>query len=245
MATKTNHPPGPDGHDDRLAPVRIAEELEDRILRKELTDGQMLPSERALIEEFGISRTVAREAIKLLGGKGLIDIRPRHRPVVRLPRYEHAFGMLGSVARHLVGRRRGVRQLFELRIFIEAGLVREAATSAGKEDLRHLQVALADNEASIDDSEQFYATDTAFHAALYKIPKNPIFPAVHQAFHDWLAQHWVKMPRNPERNRQNFGAHSAIFEAILMRDPDAAEHELRQHLNNAWDQVREVLEEVD
>ncbi|WP_157772680.1 FCD domain-containing protein, partial [Pseudoponticoccus marisrubri] len=48
----------------------------------------------------------------------------------------------------------------------------------------------------------------------------------------------------PDRNRANYEAHAAIFEAILMRDPDAAETCLRDHLDRAWAQVRETFGDV-
>ena len=51
------------------------------------------------------------------------------------------------------------------------------------------------------------------------------------------------MPRDPERNHVNYRAHGRIFESILFRDPDAAERALRDHLDDAWDQVRLTFEE--
>ena len=85
-----------------------------------------------------------------------------------------------------------MKNLYDTRIFLEASLVRHAALQARKEDLEALRAALAANEAAIPDSEQFYRTDTAFHAVLYDIPKNPVFPAIHKAFTAWLAPHWLR-----------------------------------------------------
>ena len=68
----------------------VVEQLEARIFSGELADGKPLPAERELIAEFGVSRTVAREAVTMLASKGLIDARPRHRPVVRKPDYDTA-----------------------------------------------------------------------------------------------------------------------------------------------------------
>ena len=220
---------------------RVIASLERRIFSGQLATGEMLPSERELMEEFEISRTVAREAIKILGGKGLVEIRPRYRPVVKRPDYDTALGVLGGLVKHLIGQSGGVRQLFEVRIFIESGLVRLAAVDANKDDIRKLREALARNEASIEDSEKFYRTDMAFHSVLYTIPENPIFPAVHRAFCDWLEGHWIQMPRLPERNRRNYNSHAAIFEAITYRDPDLAEKALRAHLDDAWSQVERTF----
>ncbi len=90
----------------------------------------------------------------------------------------------------------------------------------------------------------FYRTDTLFHGVLYQIPKNPIFPAIHQGYTSWLAPHWEKMLRSPERNKVNYRAHKAILDAIVDRDPDAADEALTNHLKAAWEYVS-VTFEVD
>lgn len=231
------------GQDDkgRAADI-VVEQLAQKIQTGELADGDPLPPERNLMEEFGISRTVVREAVVALSNKGLIETRPRYRPVVRKPGFDAAFGALESIASHLLHEPGGVRNLFETRTFVECGLVREAAKSATKEDLAAMKDALAANEAAIDDSEAFFETDIRFHALLYAVPRNPILPSIHKAYTGWLAPHWSKMPRLPGRNRTNYDAHRKIYEAILMRDPDAAEQALRDHLKDAWEQVHKTLE---
>ncbi len=220
----------------------VVSALEKRIYTGQLKSDSMLPAERELSEEFCVSRTVAREAVKILGGKGLIDVRPRHRPVVLQPNYEMAVGVLGNLVNYLMEQPEGVEHLFRIRIFVEAGLVRMAATDARKEEIASLREALAHNADAIEDSEKFYETDMAFHAVLYTVPRNPIFPALHRSFCDWLAVHWKQMPRLPERNRWNHESHKAILDAILDRDPDKAELALRQHLDDAWTQVCQTFE---
>ena len=77
---------------------------------------------------------------------------------------------------------------------------------------------------------------------LYELPRNPIFPAVHGAFTTWLAPHWKRMPRSPGRNRVNYLSHRAILDAIVDRDPEAAEAALVSHLTSAWEHVRVTFE---
>ncbi len=218
--------------------------LAQRIQTGELGDGQPLPPERDMMEEFGISRTVVREAVVALSNKGLIEARPRHRPLVRKPGYDSAFSAIESIVTHLLHQPGGVRNLFDTRILLEAALVREAAKTADKHDISALKQALEANEASIDNSEMFYETDIGFHRILYEIPRNPVLPAVNRAYTTWLAPHWMQMPRLPDLNQKNFEAHKEIFDAVLMRDPDAAEDALKRHLENAWDQVRQTFGEL-
>lgn len=216
----------------------VVRQLEARIVAGDLADGAPLPPERDLIETFGVSRTVVREAVATLASRGLVESRPRFRPVVRRPGYDAALAAADGVVGHLLAQSGGVKNLYDTRIFLEASLVRQAARQALKDDIEALKRALDANEAAIPDSAAFYRTDVAFHAVLYDIPKNPVFPAIHKAFTAWLAPHWVKMPRSPERNRVNFLRHSDIYHAIRDRDPDAAEAALNAHLNAAWEYVR-------
>ena len=220
----------------------VVRTLEARIVSGELPNGGPLPSERDLIDSFGVSRTVIREAVASIANRGLVESRPRCRPIVRRPGYEAALAAASGVIGHLLGQPEGVKNLYDTRIFLESALVRHAALHARKDDIVALGEALAANEAAIADSARFYATDMAFHAILYRIPRNPIFPAINIAFTGWLAPHWVKMPRAPERNRVNYLRHADVFNAIRDRDPDAAEAALTRHLHAAWEFVRGTFE---
>jgi DNA-binding FadR family transcriptional regulator len=228
--------------DGERAADAIVREIEARIASGVLPDGAHLPPERDLIDAFGVSRTVVREAVARLASRGLLDSRPRHRPVVRRPGAEAALAAAGGVVAHLLREPGGVRNLYDARILVEGALVRHAALAARKDDIVALARALAANEEAIHEAQRFYATDVAFHAVLYEVPRNPILPAVHRAFTDWLSAHWERMPRSPERNRVNFLRHRDIFQAIRDRDPDAAEAALQSHLNAAWEYVRGTFE---
>jgi len=220
----------------------IARDIEQRIITGALPDNSPLPAEKELGVEYGASRTVIREAITALTNRGMLENRPRFRPTVRKPGYEAAFDSMGGVVQHLTHGRDGVKTLYQSRIFLERALVREAALHAQTDDLRQLRSALANNHDAIDSSTEFYATDVAFHQVFYQIPRNPIFPAIHQAYTQWLAGHWQKMERSPERNTLNYESHRAIFEAILERDADAAEAALELHLNDAWEHVKTTFD---
>ena len=131
-----------------------------------------------------------------------------------------------------------MKNLYDVRVFLESALARNAALHARKDDVIALRQALEANEKAISDSGMFYATDVAFHAVFYDVPRNPVFPSIHKAFTGWLSPHWERMLRSPERNRVNYLSHREIFRAVIERDPDAAEHALQSHLGAAWEYVR-------
>lgn len=222
----------------------VVRALEQRIRSGGLASGEALPPERDLMEEFGTSRTVVREAVRQLSTQGIVEAKPRHRPVVRRAGFEAALDAAGTVVSHLLEQQGSVKNLFDTRIMVEASLARQAATDARKDHIADLSAALEANAAAVQDSELFYQTDMEFHKVLYQIPNNPVLPAIHRAYTTWLAPQWSQMPRLPARNQENLAAHKAIFEAILMRDPDAAEAALRAHLNDAWIQVHQTFTDL-
>lgn len=216
----------------------VVRELEARIISGALPDGAHLPPERDLIDAFGVSRTVVREAVARLASRGFVDSRPRFRPVVRRPGPEAALAAAGNAVGHLLGAPDGIRNLHEARVLIEAGLVREAALHARKDGIQALVRALDANEAAVHDPTAFFATDMALHGVFYDLPRNPILPAVHKALTAWLSGPLSHVPRTPHRNRVNVLRHREIVEAIRERDPDAAETALRAHLAGSWEDVR-------
>lgn len=219
----------------------LTERLDAMIRAGELKNGTRLPSERDLMQRFGLSRSVIREAIANLASRGLLATRPGYRPVIRKPDYETALGTIGHVVEHLLGEPGGMWNLFESRIFIEGALARFAAAHARRDDIEALREALERNGMAIGDPEAFYATDIDFHAVLYRIPRNPIYPALHKAYVAWLISHWQEMERAPDIDRLNHRGHAGIFEAVVARDPDGAEAALRRHLEVAWEFVRDTF----
>jgi len=235
-------PKGPATPSARAADAIIAA-LEAQIISGALPSDAPLPAERDLMKQFNTSRTVIREAIAALSNRGWLEHKPRFRPIVRKPDYSAALNALSGVVGPLLWNKGGVENLYETRSFFERALVREAAAAARKDDIKALREALAANERAIEDSESFYATDIAFHGVLYRISRNPIFPAVHKAFTAWLSPHWDKMLRSPDRNLVNYKSHERIFLAIEERDPEAAEEALSNHLKAAWEYVRVTFDQ--
>ena len=221
---------------------RASEALHDRlasvILRGDLAVGNPLPSERELMRQFGVSRSVVRETIIALASQGLLKTRSGYRPLVSKPDYDSALESMDQLIAHLIAEERGVKNLFDSRVFFEAALARWAALNARKEDIEDLKKKLLCNCESIGVRTVFEATDVAFHDVLYAIPHNPVYPAIHRAYVDWLRKPWSCIESTEEIDLMMYGGHEAISNAIIARDPDLAEEALRRHLNTAWEFVR-------
>jgi GntR family transcriptional repressor for pyruvate dehydrogenase complex len=137
----------------------------------------------------------------------------------------------------------GLRNFQNARMFFEIALARHAAQHASDAEIAELRSALEANFNALGDLARFEKTDVAFHYILAVIPKNPIFPAIHAAFVEWLVdQRHVTLNW---RGRQGtakvaYEAHAAIYESIAKRNPDAAEAAMRNHLEHASAVYREA-----
>lgn len=223
------------------ASERVAAAIIAAVERQDWKAGERLPPERELMQLYGVGRSAVREAIAGLATRGVLQVKPGFRPIIQHRGYESALSTFSSLVSGMVGDRAGIQNLFGMRVFVEAALVRHAARYATPRDIEALGAALDANRAAISDPESFYRTDVAFHRVLYGIPGNPILPTIHTLYVDWLYDHWIQMPRSADINRMNYGAHAAIRDAIVARDPDKAEELLRQHLATAWQFVESTF----
>lgn len=225
----------------RRASDALLDHLAAMILKGDLITGSPLPSERELMKRYGVSRSVVRETIIALANRGLLKTSPGFRPVVNKPDYDSAFDSVGRVVANLTTDEEGVRNIFESRVFIEAALARWAALNARRDDIRELEEKLARNREAIGVRGIFEATDAAFHDVLYTIPHNPVYPAIHRAYVDWLRKPWSSIEGTAEIDLMMYAGHQGIFKAIVSRDPELAEESLRRHLNTAWEFVRSTF----
>jgi len=215
----------------------VEEELERIIRQGELAEGDSLPSERELMEMFGVGRPSIRDALSALARKGLVKISSGERTRVSRPSAEHIISELSGLSKDFLTQPDGVKYFDQLRQFFESSLVRYAAEHATPEQIEGLEEALKINERSIGSSVQFSKTDMNFHRVIAEIPGNPIFLAVHQALVDWVIS---VRPTRPDAdyqqlNNMSYQAHKGIYEKIRDKDVEGADLILKQHLQYVFD----------
>ncbi|RMF41161.1 MAG: FCD domain-containing protein [Alphaproteobacteria bacterium] len=214
----------------------IASELERKIHAGEFAPGDHLPSERRLMEEFGVGRPAVREALFALRKMGLVSVKSGEPARVTLPTPEILIEELSGAARSVMATRDGVRMFQEARVLLEVALVRNAAANARAEDIAELREALDTNRVSVNDRRKFNETDNAFHARIAAIARNPVVDAAYSGLSEWLfEQRQIAMlyPGSPQKAVE---AHGRIFEAIAAADSDAAEAAMRNHLTDVIEQ---------
>jgi GntR family transcriptional repressor for pyruvate dehydrogenase complex len=213
---------------------RLYEEIEARlandIVAGRLKEGDQLPSERALMERFGVGRPAVREALLSLRKKGLVAVISGERARVTRPTAKALVAEISAGVQRLIEYPDGMRHLQEVRTFFEIGLARIAAMIATEGDILELKERLAENKAAIGRSPEFEHTDVAFHYVLAKIPRNPIFTTLAEAVVGWLTEQRRKALLQPQAYETAYRFHRRIFLAVKDRDPDRAEAAMREHL---------------
>lgn len=208
----------------------VAAQLEARITTGEYPDGGQLPSERELMQQFGVSRTSVREALFALQKMGLVSVGNGARARITKPNLEVLLAQLSGAVRSLVADREGISQLQEARTLFECGLARHAARHATPRQMERISLALSKNKDSMGDSAAFARTDMDYHLAIAAIPNNAIFTSLHGALAEWLFDQRVTGLTVRGAARDAFRAHESIYAAIVSRDPDQAEQAMASHL---------------
>ncbi|RAH38402.1 transcriptional regulator NanR [Halomonas sp. SL1] len=223
---------------------QVAEQLETEILEGRLQENDQLPSERELMEQFGVGRPAVREALFYLQQLGLVAINSGTRARVIRPTVEAVMARLSGVTRQLLAKPEGQQYFQEARAMFEISLARHAAIHATDEDRARLRAALEANREVLGDEARFKRSDNDFHGVLASIGCNPIFDAIHEALSEWLDDRRAHALQREGEDQAALQAHTEIVEAIESGDPDAAETAMRRHLDRHYGTYRQLKERL-
>ena len=201
----------------------VVHEIGVRIVNGGLKPGDTLP-DNGFLDEAEVSRTVVREAIKVLAAKGLVESRPKVGTRVR-PRRDWNLLDPDLLAWQIEAGPdpRFLEQALELRRIIEPAAARLAAERATDEQIAELYEAYEAMAAAGDDLDAFMEPDLRFHRLLLEAGQNELLEHMNEIFtavlHTIFAYSSSSSRAYPSAARR----HRAIVKAIEARDPDAAE----------------------
>lgn len=212
---------------------QIVEQIEERILSGELRDGDQLPTERELAEQFEVSRTAVREAINALVQRGLVEAHPGRGTFVRYDTSEAVRHSLGLMTR--MERTGGLANLVEIREILEPEIAARAATRATEQQIAVIREAVENMEAALGDADAFIEDDDRFHLALAESTQNPLILTLLDPIVELLHEQRKRISLVKGGLERGQYHHRRILEAIIRHDPKAAREAMRAHLQ----QVRE------
>ncbi len=200
--------------------------LADQIGRGDFQTGSLLPSERLLAEEYGLSRSMVREALRTLSERRLIDIIPGRGSVVRQATVSDAVEQLIKIFDH---GRVTPRILIEARAMIETTAAGSAALRATAEEIDTIARARRACDAASSLLERV-SWDLAFHLAIVRAAGNPLVEMMFRAIQPYIVEILLRSLTDTEVTHQGLAFHERIATAIAERDSDAATAEMQHHL---------------
>jgi DNA-binding FadR family transcriptional regulator len=217
---------------------KLYQEVIDRLMRRiengELSPGDQLPSERELMETYGVGRVAVREALQALARSGIVEISHGERARVVTPTASLLIDQIAEGARHLLRiQPETLSHIKEARTFLETGMVRLAAIKATEADLQLLRGHLENQRYSLPEIDLFLKHDMLFHQEIARISGNPIFPAIVAALFGWASTHDQSIVRAPGHEQLTLSEHQKIIDAIAARDAQAAVQAMSDHLNRS------------
>ncbi len=216
---------------------QVLERLREMIRSGELKPGDVLPSERMLMDRFGVGRPAIREALQSLHQTGLISITQGERTRVNAIDASTFFEQSNDIARILLNvSPSNLRHLKDARQMFELGIVRAAADIATDEDVADLRLIIHLQKSRLGgDPVPFIEADIQFHARLARILGNPIITAASQAVLRWLFEYHTALLHWSGFEDVTIAEHMDIVEQIAAHDPNRAVDSMRAHLNRSRD----------
>ncbi len=200
----------------------VASRLRMRIYSQELKPGEAI-DELALAEEYGISRTPMREALKVLHAEGLVSLEPRR----------------GCTVTELT--RQDIDEMFPVMALLEGRCAYEAVRKSKPADIRKIEElhGRLEKHAAASDIEKYFELNCVFHEQVQKLAGNNWLERITTDLRKFLRLMRGRQLHLPGRLQQSLAEHRMLLAAFQNRNPAAAEKIMHDHLINQWTALRE------
>lgn len=222
---------------------QVVQQIEEQIRRGLLPRGRKLPAEQELARQFGVSRSVVREAIAALATVGLVESRKGSGTYVRNdPTPTVSRALVWSVAPD----DRSLFTLFEFRELLEVDAARLAAERHTAAHLAAIRRGVADTAAAAAerDSRAFGVADWALHAAIGEASDNPYLAVALNAVREMQRDVVKLVTRQIGAIAVAAEQHARIADAIAAGAADAAAAAMREHIRYSAAMVYQALAEM-
>src|SRR5262245_37995371 len=205
--------------------------------------GSTLPAEPLLCDEFGVSRTVVREAVKSLAAKGLLVAGPKvGTRVLPSDNWNWFDPDVVGWQTHAGLTREFLRDLQELRRVIEPAAVRMAAERASARDISEIEAAYAGMKHAVEHGGGDYvANDLRFHQGLLRAGGNRMMVQMSKAIGALLRTSFEVSTTLLDGPASSLPLHRAVLDAVIAHKPDQAERAILKLIDSARDDIDQVL----
>jgi DNA-binding FadR family transcriptional regulator len=217
---------------------RIMEDLGIAIVTEYYSETNPFPIEASLCEKYGVSRSVLREAVKMLTAKGLLGARPRHGTWIQPENNWNFFDP--DVLRWLLERKLSYGLLIEftqMRMAVEPFAAGLAAQFAGRAEIAAMTQALNRMSAAERGDDDPLASDIAFHVAIMKASGNRFYEQLCDMI-DTALRISIRMTNHLKGVSQaSVGDHKKVADAIILGDADSATEAMHVMMQEALDLI--------
>lgn len=207
--------------------ARVTEQVRQQIIDGTLASGDSL-SEVALADEFGVSRTPIREALKQLQTEGLVIIRPRVGTFVATPS------------------RREIQELFHMKELFEGSAARLLAMRGEVPELAALRQNLVNADAAVasGDAQEYAALVGEFHNLIIHGSDNTKLVDHYRTMMNQLAYPRLVMTSlsKPGRLAESENEHHRVLELIIAKDGSTAERVMREHVRASQQALLDAMD---
>ncbi len=241
-----SHLPAPQRKKYRTLAEGVVERITAAIEKGVLKVGDKLPTESAIMNEYGVSRTVVREALSHLQAGRWVQTRHGIGTFV-IERPQHGLGINGDSIVTVID----VLAMLELRISMEAEAAWLAASRRSDTQVAALGEALATMRQSLQLGRASVDADRQFHLLIAQATGNPYFVEIlSQLGNTIIPRARLNMPQLAHDDPSAYlervqREHEDIYNAILRKDPEAARAAMRTHLSNSRERLREAQQQLE
>jgi len=221
----------------------VATSIEEAIRSKKITKGNKLPSESELSEQFGVSRTALREALRMLSARDLITIIKGKGIYVKGPSADTVTRPLHMFLQ-MKGEHNYVRDVIRARQIIEPAIASEAAKYRTEEDIDRLKKNMHELECCGDDHSKLASLDALFHLDIAKASQNTIMPMLLEPIHRLMPEIKFAIYKIVGEKAAKESAvvwHGKILSEIIEQNPEGARLAMEQHLMKAAEHAEEMI----
>lgn len=199
---------------------KIALDIQERIFKDELKRGDRLPTELALAGEFQVSRTVIREAMRILESLGLVTIKKGSQGGIFVNDGFHK-PLSKSLKGQVDSGRISVDNIIKVRLLLEPFVAAEAAVNADQNDIEELGELLIESAENMDDPVFMQANRGKFHIRLARASGNPVLEMFMNSLIELLREYFFDF-KDVNFERCAIESHRQIIAAVQQRDPSEA-----------------------
>lgn len=213
---------------------QLVEDIGRQIIDGRLQPGELLPNETTLLEHYGVSRTVLREALQVLISKGMLDSRQRKGTTVKPKTFwQQLDPQFLEWHQGINASNQLLSQLMEVRHIVEPTAAALAATRANEEEKRAIKLAYEKMETAQDSVELFIRADLEFHTAILIASQNQfLLPIAHAIKTTMMMSLRLTNTDVSENQEISLPLHTDILTAILDGDAIKAKAAMERHLDD-------------